>query len=257
MNCQVCGAGMPPGAAWCQRCGAAPGPAQQGGPGAPDQPADTTGPADSAYGANAASAAGWAPPPMAAPPVQYSLGPLATALTIMLALEAVASLISIGLPVLDVVAGLVFLPLIPVFIVWFYQARKNAEGRGWRQRWGPGWAIGAWFVPVILLWFPYQIMADIWRAGLPASQRSRPAWLPIIWWACWLLAWFTGFRTMRTDSGLFHSVTTGFYFDGTVPSKIFVAAAAVALILVVRAVTSDGVGRPPQPDEARPPAQAS
>jgi hypothetical protein len=223
MNCQVCGAVMPPGAASCQRCGAA---------------------------AGAARPAGWAPPPAAAPPVHYPLGPLTAALTIMLALSAAASLISIGASVLGGLVILLYLPLIPVFIVWFYQARKNAEGRGWRQRWGPGWAIGAWFVPVVSLWFPYQIMADIWRAGLPASERSRPAWLPIAWWACWLLAWFTGFRVLTTSTSTFHGVTTGFYLGGTIPSKIFEAAAAIMLILVVRAVTNEGVGQPAAPAAA-------
>lgn len=246
MNCQVCGAEMVPAAASCQRCGIPAGQAYDPAP--PGDPAQAAGPGP-AYS--------WTPPAGFSPPADYSLGGLATALTVMLALSAAASLISIGLPVLEVAVILLFLPLIPVFIVWFYQARKNAGGRGWRQRWGPGWAIGAWFVPVIFLWFPYQIMADIWRAGLPASERGRPAWLPIAWWACWLLAWFTGFRYISTTASTFHGFTAGFYLGETIPSKIFGAAAAILLILVIRAVSNEGVGRPLAPDQPPPAAPAA
>ena len=247
MNCQVCGAEMVPAAASCQRCGIQ----------AAGQAYDPAPPGDPAQAAGPGPAYSWAPPAGFSPPADYSLGGLATALTVTLALSATASLISIGLPVLEVAVILLFLPLIPVFIVWFYQARKNADGRGWRQRWGPGWAIGAWFVPVIFLWFPYQIMADIWRAGLPASERGRPPWLPIAWWACWLLAWFTGFRYISATTSTFHGFTAGFYLGETIPSKIFEAAAAILLILVIRAVSNEGVGRPLAPDQPPPAAPAA
>ena len=273
MNCQVCGAEMAPGAASCQRCGTLAGQAQIQPPGQPRvqppgqprvqppgqprvQPPGRTPPGDPAQAVGPGQAYGWTPPAgFSPPPADHSLGGLATALTVMLALSAAASLISIGLPVLEVAVILLFLPLIPVFIVWFYQARKNADGRGWRQRWGTGWAIGAWFVPVIFLWFPYQIMADIWRAGLPASERGRPPWLPIAWWACWLLAWITGFRYINTITSTFHGFTAGFYLGETIPSKIFEAAAAILLILVIRAVSNEGVGRPLAPDQPGQPGQ--
>jgi hypothetical protein len=215
MNCRACGVELSPDAVFCQRCGT---------------------PAGSA-------------------PVIYPLGGLASALAVLLALSAAASLGSTVVPDLGLVMTLLFLPLIPVFIVWFYRARKNADGRGWCQRRRAGWAIGAWFVPVIFLWFPYQIMADIWRAGLPADQRTRPAWLPITWWACWLLAWFTGFRYVRTNTATLHSVNFDLYLGSTVLSKLFLAAAAVAAFVVVRTVSSGEVGRdrqPYQPQQAPP-----
>ena len=66
-----------------------------------------------------------------------------------------------------------------LFVVCFYRARINAERYGYRQRRARGWAIWGWIVPIVNLWFPFQIMGDIWRAGLPAVQkflsRNRPA----------------------------------------------------------------------------------
>jgi Domain of unknown function (DUF4328) len=67
-----------------------------------------------------------------------------------------------------------------MFVVWFHRARINADGHGWPQRESPGWAIGAWFVPVANLWLPFRIMVDIWRAGLPPQKRANRAILPEI-----------------------------------------------------------------------------
>ena len=35
---------------------------------------------------------------------------------------------------------------------------------------------------------PFQIMGDIWRAGLPDRRRRKTAWLAALWWTCWLLS---------------------------------------------------------------------
>ena len=79
---------------------------------------------------------------------------------------------AIVLPMLVAVSRFGFLVAMAMFVVWFYRARVNAEGRGWPQRRSPGWAIAAWFAPVANLWIPFQIMADIWRAGLPEPARE-------------------------------------------------------------------------------------
>jgi Domain of unknown function (DUF4328) len=74
-----------------------------------------------------------------------------------------------------------------LFLIWFHRARMNAERHSWRQRRARAWTFWGWLVPIANLWIPFQIMGDIWRAGLPARQRARTAWLPALWWASWLL----------------------------------------------------------------------
>src|SRR5262245_14862724 len=53
------------------------------------------------------------------------------------------------------VVGLVLVYTAVVFIVWLYRARRNLAiwgilGLGW----GPGWAIGGWFIPLANLLIP-------------------------------------------------------------------------------------------------------
>jgi hypothetical protein len=231
MLCGMCGASCPPGSISCPNCGAVltPGPGAAAPAGYPQYPGQ---------------------PPYANPPypgAPYALRGLGTAVTVLLGLTALVSLAAIAILGLRILAiGLALVDTI-VFIIWFFQARQNAGRLDWPQRWSPGWAIGGWFVPICFLWFPYQIMADIWRAGLPAAARAKPALLPGAWWACWCLAWFGGFEhvTRTTGAGTGFQTTTTSYslvFDGTRLSLLFSAAAAALLAVLVTMVSNGPVG---------------
>jgi Domain of unknown function (DUF4328) len=58
-----------------------------------------------------------------------------------------------------------------VFVVWFHRARVNAERSGWLQRRARAWTFWGWIVPIADLFVPFQLMGDIWRAGLPPERR--------------------------------------------------------------------------------------
>lgn len=83
------------------------------------------------------------------------------------------------------------------FIVWFFRAYQNIERLGACDlRMKHGWAIGSWFVPILNLFRPKQIMNDIWRASdpaLPAAEARgwRRAAVPSllhVWWALFLIS---------------------------------------------------------------------
>jgi hypothetical protein len=91
----------------------------------------------------------------------------------------------------------VLLAIAPVFIVWFHRLYTNLPALGAAElRFGRGWAIGAWFVPLLNLWRPKQIANDIWRASDPQSDAGTgPQWQqrPVagvvhLWWALYLLS---------------------------------------------------------------------
>jgi hypothetical protein len=194
-------------------------------------------------------------PGVAAAPARPLHG-LAVTLTILLSLDAALSLAELANPSIlprrhtltrtpisaEIALGMLALVVaqIVLFLAWFYRARINAGQSTWPQRHAPGWAVGSWFVPVIFLWYPYQIMADIWRAGRPPDRRQGPASavLPGLWWAFWLLAWFTGFRHATTQFGAMHVSNYQIAFGGTVPSAAFAAVAAIALVAIIQKVTA-------------------
>ncbi|TDC09166.1 DUF4328 domain-containing protein, partial [Streptomyces sp. 8K308] len=80
-----------------------------------------------------------------------------------------------------------------VFIIWFHRVRVNAEvfdPTG--QRLSRGWAIGAWFTPVVNLWFPKQMANDVWRASTPWGA-SPGRGVVTAWWVLWVLTLVTNF----------------------------------------------------------------
>lgn len=149
--------------------------------------------------------------------------------------STVTSALSVLTLVLNVVSVIV---LVPLFLVWFFLIRRNA-GLWGPQRRSQGWSIGAWFVPIVFLWFPFQIADDAWRASLPQSAERRGSSLLVIgWWVCWLLAWFTGFySTQTTGTGAggttFVTNSVGFSLGSTLVSVGFAAAAALLGALMV------------------------
>ena len=87
-----------------------------------------------------------------------------------------------------------------LFAVWFYRAYQNVLALRATGRYSPGWAIGAWFVPILNLFRPKQIADDIWRTSDPAlSTEPGSSWMelkvdPLLhwWWAAWVLTSVVG-----------------------------------------------------------------
>lgn len=143
---------------------------------------------------------------------------------------------------LDKTADITLIGLSILFVVWFYRARINAEQHGYRQRRARGWAFWGWIIPIVNIWFPFQIMGDIWRAGLPAEQRGETAWLPALWWTCWLLSGLGifGARGMSANSGSVPHIAAG----TNAASLCFLAVAGAMLIAIIRTVSYGPVGSP-------------
>lgn len=72
-----------------------------------------------------------------------------------------------------------------LFVVWLYTAHRSSRMDRRATRHKSGWAIGGWFVPVLNLWRPFQMVSDVRRgatgdAGAPVPFRQ--GW----WWGTWL-----------------------------------------------------------------------
>ncbi len=83
-----------------------------------------------------------------------------------------------------------------VLMVWLYRADKNLRAFGVEKLdYTPGWAVGWWFVPVLNLVRPYQVMREIWLASNPDFVGDRhDQWRKgptgkfiLIWWLATLV----------------------------------------------------------------------
>ncbi|MEA2171755.1 MAG: hypothetical protein QOF76_5055 [Solirubrobacteraceae bacterium] len=87
-----------------------------------------------------------------------------------------------------------------VWLSWFHGTYSNVTAVGAKRRFGPGWAIGAWFVPILSLWRPKQIANDMWAAGEEGAQPAQAPPVMLLWWLIWLLGNGVGGAYARLSS---------------------------------------------------------
>ena len=140
---------------------------------------------------------------------------------------------------------LIFLATGVVFIVWLHRAYSNLPALGaTRLRFGKGWAIGGWMVPIWNLFRPKQIVNDAWRGSdpaLPASyevtwtERPVPAWWQV-WWLPFLVSGYLGVASFRVGMDTLQELRLGsllwFWSD------LLSGGAGIVGVFIVRAITA-------------------
>ena len=71
------------------------------------------------------------------------------------------------------------------FLFWFRRAYGNAQALGLRGAHSPGWAVGAWFVPILNLFRPAQIAFEMWRHA--GKDLTGPTSIVGLWWTGFLV----------------------------------------------------------------------
>lgn len=131
------------------------------------------------------------------------------------------------------------------FLTWLWRTRVNAERlcRAEHRR-SQGWTVGAWFVPFINLWFPRQVVDDIWRTskpGVPADtyRVDGLAQSPLVraWWYT-ILANVAVLLLLRVETRgeVTISMLKSAAVYGTV-STLLLLIAAILLSQVIRQIT--------------------
>lgn len=126
------------------------------------------------------------------------------------------------------------------------------QRRGLRLAAAPrrGWTFWGWIIPIANFFVPFQLMGDIWRAGLPDSKRDRTAWLPALWWTSWLLSGtyvgdqrYIGPDQPGGSSGMNPHVVP--MLSDPSFNLCALAVSGVLLIPIIRVVSAGPVGGPP------------
>ena len=86
--------------------------------------------------------------------------------------------------------GATFIALIVLTMIWLYRIAANHRAIGRQLTWVPGWAIGGWFLPPLVLYIiPMLMFSESWKAADPDAPPGDDRWrqnsvspLVYVWW---------------------------------------------------------------------------
>jgi hypothetical protein len=135
-----------------------------------------------------------------------------------------------------------------VFLVWLYRSYANLAALGVEGlSYSPGWAVGYFFIPILNLFRPYQVVQEIWKGSDPEYESTNAeAWknapgsaLVAGWWLFWLMSNIVGQVTMpmhmKPEGGLANLRIAS---HAAAISAITTFVAGFFLILVVYRITA-------------------
>ncbi|MGD9562132.1 MAG: DUF4328 domain-containing protein [Pyrinomonadaceae bacterium] len=140
----------------------------------------------------------------------------------------------------------VYVATIVAFLVWLNRSYKNLHSlRPSHLEFSSGWAVGYWFIPVLMLWKPFQIVREVWwesdpvipedQLFLTASLHNAPTYMGF-WWAFWLISNVANNIASRMFDleGTRYVAVAGIAF---IAAAILTIVAAALAIAVVRDIT--------------------
>jgi hypothetical protein len=102
------------------------------------------------------------------------------------------------------VSALLNLALGVLFVTWLWKAYSSNRVDPTKLHHGRGWTIGAWFVPFLNLFRPFQLVRDLRdgiRSAMGATGPDHKRWLVRAWWAAFLTMYLLDLVTRVVDSG--------------------------------------------------------
>jgi hypothetical protein len=152
--------------------------------------------------------------------------------------DAIAKVTAIPNVIISVAAAV-------VFVIWLWRARVNSEVFCQADhRRSHGWVLASWFCPGPNLWYPKQIVDDVWLASDPKTpvyaddlRRFRTPGLTSVWWVAWIgaLAFDVVVRRFLMWMEATVGSLRGIALAGTA-SLVLTAVSAVAATMVIRKI---------------------
>ena len=145
-------------------------------------------------------------------------------------------------------AGFLSIAVAVLMIIWAFQLTRAVDRhRPNGRRWTPGWAIGAWFIPLANYFLCPAILMEDEKIAVAAARGNTEGWkgerahpLTVCWFAAWALGGILSFvgnsaihATRRLSLPSEHHVMTG-YLVLIVATLVSTSAATMAAISVRR-----------------------
>ena len=75
---------------------------------------------------------------------------------------------------------------------WINRAHKNSRALGVKDiRYSPAMAVGSFFIPIVSLFMPYQLMKQMVSGSLVLTGEAAPRASLLVWWVAYLVGSFS------------------------------------------------------------------
>jgi len=150
---------------------------------------------------------------------------------------------------MSVVQGVATVATAVVTMIWMFRIARNHRTLHRGGTWGPGWAIGGWFLPPLLFVIPTLMFRELWKASDPEIaiggdwRKNRTNPLIPLWFVLYSLVPVGllvgqsagGMSLGASEHDMAQQVLDG--QDTTVVSAAVSVAGAIVYILLVRGLT--------------------
>jgi len=126
------------------------------------------------------------------------------------------------------------------FLSWLYRVVKNTRLTvTLRSMPTPGGAVAVWFIPIVSLFRPYDVMRTVYRANdaegreLASDWVRKMPWLMPAWWGTWLLHLLIDRIGVGSGEDLAHTYNPASFVG--LPFTVVSALGAIAIVQSVQA----------------------
>ena len=121
-----------------------------------------------------------------------------------------------------------------LFLRWLHRVVANGPALGGRElRYTPGWAVGWWFVPVLNLVRPFQVVAEAWIVSARDPGASLGLLLPTWWGLSVLGVVVSRLLVVRSGGDTLLGLRTEAIIEMTA-SLVLIVAALLCVVMVRR-----------------------
>lgn len=152
-----------------------------------------------------------------------------------------------------ILTGATFIAIAVLTMIWLFRIAANHRSLGRQLTWAPGWAIGGWFLPPLVLYIiPMLMLSESWKAADAAVPPGDERWrqnsvspLVYVWWVLYGLVPIIFIATGLTFQSSTISSNEVDVADAIEDQQGFMiaqslsgVASAIAFALLVRALTA-------------------
>ncbi|GAA5494776.1 hypothetical protein Rhal01_00940 [Rubritalea halochordaticola] len=132
--------------------------------------------------------------------------------------------------------SLMFILIVVFFCIWTNRSMKNAwavPGLLTKPTVTPGWAVGWYFIPIMMLFKPLSGMKEIWSRTFSGASHKG---LLNVWWLTWIIGGIVQRMNRATENDSLSEISSATYAE--VVGLILVIIAGVCLMAIVYKVTN-------------------